>query len=106
MKTRFKGIKSASEHKRGELVKDLLKLIAAGVLVSAASVAAPNTLQLLEYLDPKSREERQKVWSAIRYLEKHGDIEVLTEANGKEYVYLTRRGKIRLDNDAIWDLQI
>ena len=48
MKTRFKGIKTAAEHRRGELVRDILKLVGAGLAVSAAAVVAPNTLQLLE----------------------------------------------------------
>ena len=105
MKTKFKGIKTAAEHRRGELVRDLLKMIGAGVIVGAAAVAAPNTLQLLQYLEPKNRSQRQKIWSAIKYLERHGDIKVHT-AGDSDYVELTRQGKLRLQSDAIWELQL
>jgi DNA-binding transcriptional regulator PaaX len=105
MKTKFKGIKTAAQYERGELAKDLLRLVGAGI-VAGVGVAAPNTLQLLDYLDPKGRTQRNKIWNSIRYLERHGDVEIRTEPDGKDYVYLTRQGKVRLDGDGIWELQL
>ncbi len=105
MGTKFRGIKSAAEHQRGELVKDLLKLVGAGI-IGATIFAAPNTAQLLEYLDPKSRAQRNKIWNIIHYLERHGDIEVRTEKDGNDYVFLTSKGKYRLTSDSIWELSI
>src|ERR1043166_9676937 len=75
-RTKFKGIKTATEYRRGELAKDILRLVAAGVVVGTAMVAAPNTLQLLDYFDPKGRRERNRIWNAIHYSERHGDVSV------------------------------
>lgn len=105
MGTRFKGIKKLSEYRRGELTKDILRLVAAGVLISAASIAAPNTVQLIEYFDPKSRAERKRLWDAIKYLEQKNRI-ALEESQGKEYVLLTSLGRIVIDEGKIWDLQV
>jgi DNA-binding transcriptional regulator PaaX len=104
--TKFTGIKTAAEYQRGEMIKDILKLIGAGVVVTGAAVAAPNTLQLLDYLDPKGRTERNKIWNAIRYLEQKGDIEVRTDEKGDDYVYITGKGQMRLNADEIWELSI
>ena len=106
MKTKFRGIKTAAEYRRGELVPDILRLIGRGVVVTAAAVVAPNTFQLLEYFNPHSRAERNKIWNAIHYLEKHGDVEVRTDPDGKQYLHLTRQGKIRFGGKRIWDITL
>ena len=103
---KFKGIKTAAEYRRGEMIKDILKLVGAGLFVGVQTLAAPNTLQLLEYLDPKSRHERNKIWNAIRYLEQKGDIEVLADTSGNEFVQLTHKGKVRLNGQEVWDLSV
>lgn len=105
MGTRFKGIKKLSEYQRGELTKDILRLVAAGVLIGTAAVAAPNTLQLVEYFDPKNRNERKRIWDAIKYLEQKNRI-VLEEVGGKSYVQLTSGGRISLNEDKIWELRV
>jgi CRISPR-associated endonuclease Cas2 len=105
MGTRFKGIKKLSEYQRGELTKDLLKLVAAGVIMGTAAIAAPNTLQLVEYFDPKSRIERKRIWDAIKYLEQKQRIQ-FEEVNGISYVHLTSGGRVAVNEDRIWDMQI
>jgi DNA-binding transcriptional regulator PaaX len=103
---KFKGTKTAAEYQRGEMIRDILKLISAGIAASGTAPAAPNTLQLLDYLDPKGRVERNKIWNAIRYLEQKGDIEVQTDEKGDDYVYLTSKGRTRLNADEIWQLSV
>lgn len=105
MASKFKGIKKLADYERGELTKDILRLVAAGVLISAASVAAPNTVQLVEYFDPKSRSERKRLWDAIKYLEQKNRI-ILEDVHGKSYVQLTSHGRVALDEDKVWDLQV
>lgn len=105
MAVRFKGIKTAAEYKRGELAKDILRLVAAGLVVGTMAVAAPNTVQLIEYFAPKSPRERNKIWRAIKYLESRDRLRV-EEMEGKTYMYITEQGRRRFDEDAIWELVI
>jgi len=105
MGTKFKGIKTAREYRRGELAKDILRLVGAGVVIGGSAIIAPNTLQLIEYFDPKNRGERNRIWKTIKYLEEKNRIS-FEEANGKTFVLLTTSGKQRLNEEAVWDLTI
>ncbi len=104
MTTKFRGIKSAAEYRRGELARDILRLVAAGVVVGAG-VMAPNTLQLLQYFTPRSPKERAKIMRMIRYLESRDCIQ-LEHQNGREYIHLTKQGRKQFDENAIRELQI
>jgi DNA-binding transcriptional regulator PaaX len=103
MGTKFKSIKTASEYRRGELIKDILRLVAAGVVVGTMAAAAPNTVQLIDYLNPKGRVERRRIWAMIKYLEQKRRIRI--EHRGDQYyVYLTSTGKLKLDENRIREL--
>lgn len=104
MGTKFRGIKTAAEYERGEFAKDVLRLIGAGV-VAGASVVAPNTIQLVEYFQPRSRAERNKIWNTITYLERKGYV-TLHEHNGQQYLHLTKTGRIKFDEERIWELTL
>ena len=104
MATKFKGIKTAAEYRRGELTKDVLRLIGAGVVLGAV-VVAPNLAQIVDYFNPRGRAERKRIWNAIHYLERRGHVEF--EHRGEDrYVTLTKQGKVRIDEHMIWELAI
>jgi CRISPR-associated endonuclease Cas2 len=105
MGTKFKGIKTAKEYRRGELTKDILRLVGAGVVVGGASIVAPNMIQLIDYFNPTGRTERQRLWKAIKYLEARNRL-VIEEQNGEQYVRLTNHGRVHLDENSIWELAI
>ena len=105
MATKFRGIKTAAEYRRGELAADILKLVAAGIAMGGASVAAPNTLQLIDYLHPKGNYERNRIWKAIKYLESRERIRIEERSDGT-YVHLTDQGRIKVHEDSIWELTI
>lgn len=105
MNTKFKGIKKAADYQRGELVKDVLRLVGAGIAIGGMAAAAPNTLQLIDYFDPKGRDERNRIWKAIKYLEEKNRV-ILREEHGHTYVFLTKEGKVRLNEDSIGELAI
>jgi DNA-binding transcriptional regulator PaaX len=104
MATRFRGIKTAAEYRRGELVRDILRLVGAG-LAGTAVLVAPNTAQLIEYFVPNSPRERNRIWKAIKYLEQKNRI-VLEEKGAHTYVTITAQGRLRLNEDTIWELTI
>ena len=104
MATTFKGIKTAAEYRRGELVRDVLRLVGAGVVLGA-TVVAPNTAQLIDYFSPKGRRERNRLWNAIAHMERSGLVSV-EERDGVEYIHLTRSGRIRFDEERIWELSL
>ncbi len=104
MVTKFKGIKTAAEYRRGELCKDILRLVGAGVVVGAA-VVAPNAAQLIDYLNPTGRAERNRIWKAIKYLEDKHRLHI-EEKNGTQYVQLTEKGRRELDELLIWELAV
>ena len=105
MKTKFKGIKTAAEYHRGELTKDILRLVGAGVVMGGMALAAPNTLQLLDYFDPKGRHERNRIWKGIKYLESKNRIRI-ERKDGKQFVFLTERGRICLNEHSIDELAV
>lgn len=104
MGTKFKGIKTAAEYRQGQLARDILKLVGAGVVVGA-TVIAPNTAQLIDYFDPKGRTERNRLWKCVKYLERKHRIQI-EERGGEKYVFLTAAGRTKLDEDAVWDLAV
>ncbi len=104
MKAKLHGIKTAAEHQRGELVKDVLRLVGLGV-IGVPTYSAPNTAQILQFLDPKNDRQKKKIWNIVRYLEKRGDV-YIKEESGHAYVYLSAKGKLRLNSDTIWQLQL
>jgi len=103
--TKFKGIKTAAEYRRGELAKDILRLVAAGVVVGGMAVVAPKTLQLIDYLNPKGRFERNRIWKTIKYLEEKNRIRIEDRGDAL-YVHLTSDGRLKLNEDAIWDMAV
>jgi DNA-binding transcriptional regulator PaaX len=103
-KLKFQGIKKASEYRRGELARDVLRVAAAGLVVGSA-IVAPNMPQIIDYFDPRGVAERRRIWRAIKYLEERNSIEI-RRAGGHEKVFLTKRGKVQLDEESVWDLEI
>lgn len=97
-------IKKASEYQRGELARDVLRVAAAGFMAGTA-VLAPNMVQVIDLFDPKGVAERRRIWRAIKYLEERNSIEIRPE-RGVDYIYLTKQGKVQLDEESIWDLAI
>lgn len=104
MGTRFKGIKTAAEYRRGELTKDILRLVGAGVIIAGAAIA-PNAIQLIDIFDPKSPQERNRIWKALKYLESKNKL-TFEEKGAHTYVYLTDTGRKQLHEDAIWEMSL
>lgn len=104
MGTKFKGIKTAAEYRRGEITKDILRLVGAGVIMAGA-IAAPNAVQLIDMFDPKSPRERNRIWKALKYLESKRHVELDNEG-AHTFVRLTESGKRRLDEERIWEMTI
>lgn len=106
MGVKFKGIKTAAEYRRGELTKDILRLVAAGVIVGSVGIVAPNAIQLIEYFQPRSRAERNKIWKAIKYLEAREKLLLTEDSKRGISATLTEKGRAQLNEDSIWDLRI
>lgn len=104
MATKFKGIKTAAEYRRGEITRDILRLIGAGVVLGTA-VAAPNVMQVLDMFDPKGRAQRNKIWKAIKYLESQERIRI-TNQDGERMLVLTKRGQVALNELSIEELSV
>ena len=104
MGTRFQGIKTAAEYRRGELAKDVLRLVGAG-LAGSAVVVAPNAAQLIDYFVPNNPRERNRIWKAIKYLEQMNRVS-LEDKGAHTYVTLTAQGRLQLNEDSIWELTI
>lgn len=104
MGTKFKGIKTAADHQRGELSKNILRLVGAGVVIGSA-VVAPNALQLVDYFNPKGRAEKNRVWKALKYLEERGRVR-FEETETATIVHLTTQGKVALTEIMVWELTI
>ncbi len=86
---------------RGALTKDLLRLVHA---VSSKN-AIVSTDELIGYFNPVGREARNRIWKTIKYLEEKNRIHI--EHRGEEqYVYLTAEGRIKLNEDAIWEMVV
>lgn len=104
MTTKFKGIRTAAEYRRGEITRDILRLIGTGVVLGTA-VVAPNVVQVLDVFDPKGRAQRNKIWKAIKYLESQERIRI-TEEDGERRLSLTNRGKEALHELSIDELSV
>jgi DNA-binding transcriptional regulator PaaX len=86
---------------RGTLARDILHMVADAL----AGRAPARTADLIAAFSPESRDERNRIWKTIKYLEEKDRIEI-REQNGDLYVTLTRTGENKLDEDAIWDLAV
>jgi DNA-binding transcriptional regulator PaaX len=104
MVSKFKGIKTAAEYRRGEIARDILRLVGTGVVLGTA-VVAPNVVQVLDMFDPKGREQRNKIWKAIKYLEQQERIRI-AEEKGTRVLVLTKRGKTVLNELSIEELAV
>jgi CRISPR-associated endonuclease Cas2 len=102
VKTKFKGIKTATEYRRGELAKDILRLVGSGVLIGSV-IVAPKMIQVIDYFNPRGREERKRIWRAIKYLEQQNQLS-LEEKGEVQYLTLTKHGRIKFDENAIWEM--
>jgi len=69
--------KTQAENKKGELSRDILKLVGDSAFVADIEQMAAPMLQLLDYFNPENRIERQRIWKAIRYLEAKNRIHVV-----------------------------
>lgn len=103
-KEQFYSIRKIEEYGHGELVNAVLKVAAVG-LIAGTSVVAPNVVQVIDLFDPKGQIERRRVWRTIRYLEERNTITIRREA-GADVIYLTRLGKVRLDEESVWNITI
>lgn len=104
MKSKFKGIKTAAEYKRGEIARDILRLVGTGIVLGTA-VVAPNVVQVLDIFDPKGRTQRNKIWKAIKYLEQQERIRI-QEENGVRTLKLTKRGQVALNDLSVEELSV
>lgn len=100
----FKGIKKACEYKRGELARDILRLVHAGAVVGTA-VVAPNVVQLIDMFDPDGTAERNRIWKAIKYLEEKNRVRIV-EQGGKRTLVITNGGRITLSEIALDEMAI
>jgi len=105
MGTKFKGIKTVAEYRRGEIGRDILRLIEAGVIEVGRNVTDPRVAQIIDTFTPKNSLERRRIWTTIKYLEAKNRIS-LEEHNGHTYAVLTERGRLQINEDAIWNLAI
>ena len=87
---------------RGSLTKELLRIVHN---VSSQKEVVPSTNQLIDFFNPEGRDARNRIWKTIKYLEEKNRIHI--EHRGEEqYVYLTAEGRIKLNEDAIWDMVV
>ena len=86
---------------RGELVRDILRLVDTSVRENNLAPA----VQVIESFHPETRIERNRIWKAIKYLEEKHQI-ILKEKAGERYVHLTSIGKTKLNEFAVWDITV
>jgi DNA-binding transcriptional regulator PaaX len=103
MKRRANSKKVSSGHDRGELVRVILQRAFCGSTSAGSGVSRED---IFDFLAPIDRSARQKIWSALYYLQKHGDVILQETIQNTAQVTLTERGHDRLKRDAIWDLQL
>src|SRR5438105_1952116 len=92
------------DNRRGNTSKDILRLLASGIIMGTAADAMPDTRRLFEYLDPKDTARRKTIWNAIHYLERHGDLELERGDHDRDFIHITDQGRIRFNEDQIWDM--
>lgn len=93
-----------SSLERGELTKDLLRLIQK-VLDESEDAKEVNAHELINYYQPQDRLERNRVWKAIKYLEEQERIQ-LTRKNNSHFLYITEEGEMKLEEDEVWELRV
>lgn len=88
---------SKKRTRRGQIERAVLSTLAiAGV--GLVAMAAPNTLQLLKYVDPDwivKRDPKQRIRETAHRLKKKAFIEFITK-NGRVYLRITDKGKSHL----------
>lgn len=97
-------IKRLREYQRGELAKDLLRLIHAAEQALDRSEML-DALSVIERFHPETRDERNRVWKAIKYLEEQNRIQ-LTKKGNRHYMYVTEAGEMKLAEEEIWELAV
>ncbi len=102
--TDFRGIKKASDYKRGELARDILRLVYAGVL-AGTTIAAPNVVQIIDMFDPQGATERNRIWKAIKYLEEKNRLRIVRQGDNRTLL-ITSDGKLLINEITIDDLEI
>jgi DNA-binding transcriptional regulator PaaX len=100
----FRGIRKASEYRRGEIAKDILRLVHAGVLIGTY-VTAPNVVQVIDMFNPEGVTERNRIWKAIKYLEEKNRIRIVYKGN-ERILTMTSDGHVALSEIAIDELAI
>lgn len=101
MVKRIEESKELTVVQRGELVRGILELVDTSIRKNSA---APAT-QVIESFHPQTRDERNRIWKAIKYLEEKQQL-ILKEKAGERYVHLTSIGKTKLNEFAIWDITV
>jgi DNA-binding transcriptional regulator PaaX len=97
-------VKQLREYQRGELARDLLRLIKhAGEELEKSELL--DALTVIEKFRPETRDERNRVWKAIKYLEEQNRIQLHKRGN-RHYMYVTEAGDMKLAEEEIWELAI
>lgn len=96
----FRGVRTAADYRRGELAKGILNALR----VQRDDVVM-DALELIDCFKPSGRRERDRIWSAIKYLESKHRIKIY-ERGAQRIVKLARKGEIELNAQAIDDLAI
>lgn len=86
---------------RGTLARDILRMVAH----TLAGRTPARTTDLIAAFSPADREDRNRIWKTIKYLEEKNRIE-MEEHGGEWYVTLTRDGELKIDEDAIWNMAV
>lgn len=97
-------VKNLREYQRGELSQELLRLIAIAQK-ALEKTEKLDALSVIEKFRPETRDERNRVWKAIKYLEEQNRIQLQKKGN-RHYMYLTEQGEMKLAEEEIWELAI
>jgi DNA-binding transcriptional regulator PaaX len=97
-------IKQLHEYQRGELAKDLLRLIASAEKALEHSELL-DALTVIDKFNPETPYERNRIWKAIKYLEEQQRISLSKKGN-RHFMYVTEAGEMKLAEEEIWELAI
>jgi DNA-binding transcriptional regulator PaaX len=97
-------VKNLRDYQRGELAQELLRLISVAEKALEKSEQL-DALSVIEKFRPESRDERNRVWKAIKYLEEQNRIQLQKKGN-RHYMYMTETGEMKLAEEEIWELAI
>jgi DNA-binding transcriptional regulator PaaX len=100
----IKSIRIKDGYSKGELTKEILKVIAMGGLV-VASLALPNLPQVFSLLGVKTAKERFRIKRALRELEKQNFVDIYMK-DEEEVMEITEKGKKRILQYQIDDIYI